>query len=164
MNTPTTDRLKVCCEHQQRVAYVYVRQSSMRQVHNNVESQKLQYGFAEQAAQLGWSSERIIVVDEDQARPDSGAGPYSIGHLGGRSARNHWRLPGYGHYLSRRPMLNLSLQQCHEPPEAAASMKESSKLHFRAGLYLSLDQNLNRRSSLSTHWAVRSLITEIAPI
>lgn len=68
MNTPATDRLKVCAEHQQRVAYVYVRQSSMRQVRNNVESQKLQYGFAEQAAQLGWSRERIIVVDEDQGQ------------------------------------------------------------------------------------------------
>ncbi len=68
MNTATTDRLKVCADHQQRVAYVYVRQSSMRQVRNNVESQKLQYGFAEQAAQLGWSRERILVVDEDQGQ------------------------------------------------------------------------------------------------
>ncbi len=73
MNTPVTDRLKVCAEHQQRVAYVYVRQSSMRQVRNNVESQQLQYGFAEQAAPLGWSRERIIVVDEDQGQ--SGALP-----------------------------------------------------------------------------------------
>jgi excisionase family DNA binding protein len=80
MNTAPTDRLKVCAEHQQRVAYVYVRQSSMRQVRNNVESQKLQYGFAEQAAQLGWSSERIIVVDEDQGK--SGALPQARGGFG----------------------------------------------------------------------------------
>ena len=71
MNTPTTDRLKVGAEHQQRVAYVYVRQSSMRQVRNNVESQKLQSGFAEQAAEPGRSRERITVVDEDQGRSGS---------------------------------------------------------------------------------------------
>jgi DNA invertase Pin-like site-specific DNA recombinase len=80
MNTLVADRLKVRSEHQQRLAYVYVRQSSMRQVRNNVESQQLQYGFAEQAAQLGWSRERIIVVDEDQGQ--SGALPQARGGFG----------------------------------------------------------------------------------
>jgi excisionase family DNA binding protein len=84
MNPLVTDRLKVCAEHQQRVAYVYVRQSSMRQVRNNVESQQLQYGFAEQATQLGWSRERIIVVDEDQGQ--SGALPQARGGFGGMVA------------------------------------------------------------------------------
>jgi DNA invertase Pin-like site-specific DNA recombinase len=80
MNTLVVDRLKVRSEHQQRLAYLYVRQSSMRQVRNNVESQQLQYGFAEQAAQLGWSRERIIVVDEDQGQ--SGALPQARGGFG----------------------------------------------------------------------------------
>jgi DNA invertase Pin-like site-specific DNA recombinase len=80
MNTSAADRLKVRAEHQERVAFVYVRQSSLRQVRNNLESQRLQYGFAEQAAALGWSRERIVVVDEDQGR--SGALPQSRGGFG----------------------------------------------------------------------------------
>lgn len=63
----TVDREKVRAEHQQRLAFVYVRQSSARQVRNHLESQRLQYGFADQAAALGWVRDRIIVVDEDQA-------------------------------------------------------------------------------------------------
>ena len=84
MNTPATDRLKVCAEHQQRVAFVYVRQSSMRQVRNNLESQQLQYGFAEQAAHLGWSRERIVIIDEDQGQ--SGALAQARGGFGGMVA------------------------------------------------------------------------------
>lgn len=84
MNAPTTDRLKVRAEHQERVAFVYVRQSSLRQVRNNLESQRLQYGFAEQAAQLGWSRERIVIIDADQGQ--SGALPQSRGGFGGMVA------------------------------------------------------------------------------
>lgn len=77
MKAFTIDRLKVRPEHQQRTAFVYVRQSSLRQVRTNLESQRLQYGFAEQAEKLGWSRERIVVVDEDQGK--SGALPQSRG-------------------------------------------------------------------------------------
>lgn len=79
-NASATDRLKVRAEHQERVAFVYVRQSSLRQVRSNLESQRLQYNFAEQAAALGWSRERIVVVDEDQGR--SGALPQSRAGFG----------------------------------------------------------------------------------
>jgi DNA invertase Pin-like site-specific DNA recombinase len=50
---------------------VYVRQSSLRQVRTNLESQRRQYEFAEQAAAMGWSRERIVVVDEDQGKSAS---------------------------------------------------------------------------------------------
>jgi len=73
-------RLRIRAGHQDRLAFVYVRQSSMRQVRNNVESQRLQYGFAEQAAALGWSRERIQVIDEDQGK--SAAVPQSRGGFG----------------------------------------------------------------------------------
>ena len=66
--TASVDHVKVRSEHQERFAFVYVRQSSARQVRNNLESQRLQYGFADQAVALGWTRERIIVVDEDQGR------------------------------------------------------------------------------------------------
>jgi DNA invertase Pin-like site-specific DNA recombinase len=50
------------------LAFVYVRQSSLRQVRNNLESQRRQYEFAEQAVAMGWSAERIVVIDEDQGK------------------------------------------------------------------------------------------------
>lgn len=81
---PSPDQLKVRAEHQARVAFVYVRQSSLRQVRSHLESQRLQYGFAEQAAALGWSRERIVIIDEDQGR--SGALPQSRAGFGGMVA------------------------------------------------------------------------------
>jgi excisionase family DNA binding protein len=79
MNSPTAiDRFKIHAEQQARLAFVYVRQSSLRQVRNHLESQRLQYGFATQAETLGWAPERIVVIDEDQgcsaALPQSRAG------------------------------------------------------------------------------------------
>jgi len=56
---------KIRAEHLRRRAYVYIRQSTARQVFENTESTKRQYALAEQAAQLGWSTESVIVVDED---------------------------------------------------------------------------------------------------
>jgi len=67
------ERSKIRAEHLERSAFVYVRQSSLGQVRNHLESQRRQYAFADQAAQLGWSRERVVVVDEDQGK--SGALP-----------------------------------------------------------------------------------------
>ena len=47
-------------------AYLYVRQSTPRQVLENTESAKRQYALRQRAAALGWPTERIIVVDSDQ--------------------------------------------------------------------------------------------------
>ena len=59
MNTPTPSNHKVTVSHLQREAYLYVRQSSMRQVLENTESTKRQYQLRERALALGWISERI---------------------------------------------------------------------------------------------------------
>jgi len=66
-----TDSLKVQSQHLQRDAYLYIRQSSMRQVVENVESTKRQYALRARATALGWSDDRIIVIDCDQG--ESGA-------------------------------------------------------------------------------------------
>ena len=66
MNTPTPSHHKVRTAHLQRDAYLYVRQSSMRQVLENTESTKRQYQLRERALSLGWVSEQIRVVDCDQ--------------------------------------------------------------------------------------------------
>src|SRR5579859_6361920 len=52
--------------HRDRLAVVYVRQSSPQQVLRHQESTRLQYGLTERAAALGWAADRIVVIDDDQ--------------------------------------------------------------------------------------------------
>ena len=52
--------------HLDRLAMVYVRQSSPQQVIENRESRERQYALADFAQRLGWAAERIVVIDEDQ--------------------------------------------------------------------------------------------------
>jgi DNA invertase Pin-like site-specific DNA recombinase len=66
-----TDSLKVQSHHLQRDAYLYVRQSSMRQVVENIESTQRQYALRARATALGWPDDRVIVIDCDQG--ESGA-------------------------------------------------------------------------------------------
>ena len=66
MKTPTPSHHKVRTVHLQRDAYLYVRQSSMRQVLENTKSTKRQYQLRERALALGWISEQIRVIDCDQ--------------------------------------------------------------------------------------------------
>ncbi|MPZ35715.1 MAG: recombinase family protein, partial [Rhodospirillales bacterium] len=63
--------LKVQPHHLNRGAYLYIRQSSMRQVVENAESARRQYALRGRAVALGWRDEQIIVVDNDQG--ESGA-------------------------------------------------------------------------------------------
>jgi DNA invertase Pin-like site-specific DNA recombinase len=56
---------KIKPSHLQRLALVYVRQSSAAQVEQNRESTMRQYALADRAAALGWSAPRISVIDED---------------------------------------------------------------------------------------------------
>ena len=52
--------------HLERRAVVYVRQSSPQQVLDHRESTLRQYGLAERAVALGWSRDRVEVIDDDQ--------------------------------------------------------------------------------------------------
>src|SRR5438445_4058265 len=61
---------KIKPHHLERKAILYVRQSSVYQVHNNLESQKLQYAMQERLHNLGWRE--VEVVDEDLGRSASG--------------------------------------------------------------------------------------------
>ncbi|MBF0503264.1 MAG: recombinase family protein [Candidatus Riflebacteria bacterium] len=65
------ESLKVQPHHLARNAYLYIRQSSMRQVVENVESTKRQYALRARAIAHGWPDDRIIVIDSDQG--ESGA-------------------------------------------------------------------------------------------
>ncbi len=56
---------KVRAEHRARNAYLYIRQSTIRQVLENGESTKRQYALQERAAALGWDAQQIVVIDSD---------------------------------------------------------------------------------------------------
>ena len=56
---------KVTASHLSRDAYLYVRQSSLRQVFEHTEGTRRQYALRERAVALGWPTERIVVIDSD---------------------------------------------------------------------------------------------------
>ncbi len=59
---------KIRDRHLDRLAMVYVRQSSPQQVLENRESRERQYALAGFAQRLGWPAERVVIVDEDKGR------------------------------------------------------------------------------------------------
>src|ERR1700720_2019493 len=56
---------KVTAVHLKRAAYLYVRQSTLRQVVEHTESTKRQYALKERAVQLGWRPQQVVVIDND---------------------------------------------------------------------------------------------------
>ena len=83
---------KIYDHHLDRFAMVYVRQSSPQQVLENRESRERQYALAQFAQRLGWTAERVVIVDDDQGQsaktPDSRTGferlmtEVSLNHVG----------------------------------------------------------------------------------
>jgi len=64
---------KVKPTHLKRTAYLYVRQSSLRQVFENVESTKRQYALRQHAVALGWHQDQIVVIDSDLGQSGASA-------------------------------------------------------------------------------------------
>ena len=64
---------KVTAAHLKRNAYLYIRQSTIRQVFENTESTQRQYALQQNAIALGWSQERIIVIDSDLGQSGASA-------------------------------------------------------------------------------------------
>jgi DNA invertase Pin-like site-specific DNA recombinase len=84
---------KVEGRHRDRLAVVYVRQSSRQQVLEHGESTRLQYGLVERATALGWSASRVLVIDEDL----------------GRSAANAAARPGFARLVAELTMGHVGL-------------------------------------------------------
>jgi hypothetical protein len=63
---------RVTTSHRAKLAYVYVRQSSLNQVRQHQESTQLQYRLVDRTIALGWPHERVQIIDEDLGK--SGAG------------------------------------------------------------------------------------------
>lgn len=64
---------KVNAGHLKRNAYLYVRQSTIRQVFENTESTRRQYAMRQQAVALGWPQEQIVVIDSDLGQSGASA-------------------------------------------------------------------------------------------
>jgi DNA invertase Pin-like site-specific DNA recombinase len=56
---------KVTSRHLRRQAYLYIRQSTLRQVVENTESTERQYALRQRAVALGWPIEQVVVIDRD---------------------------------------------------------------------------------------------------
>src|SRR5262245_36522238 len=68
MNTtnPAPFAHKIRPRHLDRLAVVYVRQSTPQQVTTNRESADLQYQLRRRAVEYGWAEPRVLVIDDDQ--------------------------------------------------------------------------------------------------
>ena len=56
---------KIRPQHLERLVYIYIRQSSLRQVKEHLESQDLQYQLVHRAQALGWTEAQTVVIDDD---------------------------------------------------------------------------------------------------
>ena len=73
---------KISAKHLERAAYVYIRQSTLQQVRQNLESSRRQYALQDRARELGF--EEVVVIDEDL----------------GISGAGHHERPGFGRLLA----------------------------------------------------------------
>jgi DNA invertase Pin-like site-specific DNA recombinase len=64
---------KILPRHWERLAVVYVRQSTMQQVLEHQESTRLQYGLVRRAVAWGWPEARVLVIDDDLGRSGTSA-------------------------------------------------------------------------------------------
>jgi DNA invertase Pin-like site-specific DNA recombinase len=64
---------KVTSAHLTRAAYLYVRQSTLRQVLTNTESATRQYALRQRAVALGWPAGQVITIDCDQGQSGASA-------------------------------------------------------------------------------------------
>jgi len=69
---------RVASHHLSRDAYLYIRQSTLRQVNENGESTRRQYALRDRATALGWPTQRIHIIDQDLGK----SGAYSVARDG----------------------------------------------------------------------------------
>jgi DNA invertase Pin-like site-specific DNA recombinase len=76
LNRPSSQKIRP--DHLDRLAIIYVRQSTLFQVRENTGSTTRQYDLVKRAQDLGWTPARIQVVDQDQGQ----SGASSVGRDG----------------------------------------------------------------------------------
>lgn len=90
--TPLPRSLKITPTHLERQAVIYIRQSTIKQVRLNTESQRNQRALVERALALGWKGERIVILDADLGQSGASttgrddftqlAADVALGHVG----------------------------------------------------------------------------------
>jgi DNA invertase Pin-like site-specific DNA recombinase len=113
---------KIQTEHLEKLAIVYVRQSSPQQVLENRESAARQYALAQYAELLGWPAERVLVIDEDQGQS-------------GKTAEN--RL-GFQRLLAEVTMEHVGIVLGLEMSRLARSSKDWHHLFELCGIFATL--------------------------
>jgi len=117
--TPLLRSVKIRAEHLQRLAIVYVRQSSPQQVLENRESTARQYALAQYAQGLGWPAERVLVIDEDQ----------------GQSGKSAEHRRGFQRLLSEVTLEHVGLVLGLEMSRLARSSKDWHQLFELCGIF-----------------------------
>ena len=69
----SAEAVKVTASQLARNAYLYIRQSTLKQVLHNTESTVRQYDLRGKAISLGWDASQIIVIDIDQGQSGASA-------------------------------------------------------------------------------------------
>jgi DNA invertase Pin-like site-specific DNA recombinase len=110
---------KVSAVHLEKLAIVYVRQSSPQQVLENRESTARQYALADYARLLGWASDRVLVIDEDLGRS-------------GRSAENR---SGFQRLLAEVTMEHAGLVLALEVSRLSRSSRDWNQLFELCGVF-----------------------------
>jgi hypothetical protein len=87
---------KITAGHLGRGAFLYIRQSTADQLLHNPESRRRQYGLADRARQLGWTT--VEVIDDDLGR--SGGG---INRAASSACWLRFVMGGSAQYLRSRP-------------------------------------------------------------
>lgn len=125
-NTPATisqlplfRSTKIQNEHLDKLAIVYVRQSSQQQVLENRESTARQYALAQYAEFLGWPIDRVLVIDEDQGQS-------------GKTAQNR---SGFQRLLAEVSMEHVGLVLGLEMSRLARSSKDWHHLFELCGIF-----------------------------
>lgn len=127
---------KIKARHRERLAVVYIRQSSPQQVLEHRESTALQYNLQRLAAEWGWSKDRVLVIDQDLGRSGSSV----EGRLGFQQLLSEVALDHVGLVLGiEMSRLARSCKDWHHLLELCAVF--GTLLGDQEGLYDPLDYN-----------------------
>ena len=110
---------KIRPRHLDRLAIVYIRQSTPHQVANHRESTDLQYQLRRQAISLGWADDRVVVIDDDQG-------------ISGQSVENR---PGFQRLLAEVSLGHVGIVFGREMSRLARSCKDWHQLLELCGLF-----------------------------
>ena len=110
---------KIRPRHYDRLAVVYVRQSTPQQVVGNRESTDLQYQLRRRAVALGWADDRVLVIDDDQG-------------ISGASVENR---PGFQRLLAEVSLGHVGVVFGREMSRLSRSCKDWYQLLELCGLF-----------------------------